>query len=721
VRALLAVLVASCGSDGTAVTDPDGGNIPGEIDASVDPLDGGGPGTPDGGGPGTPDGGGPGTPDGGGPGTPDGGGPGTADAGTSPWIVPPLDTCTPTVDKCAAPTTADPGIYASYRKDAYLPQAQYNEYPPDPTSGGRVQIATVAKQSGTVAKVIIDGVDAESIFSPATGQTAAFEWTHVWPRQVVAGEPIWVAFHSRSATWDGKTQAVIKVELAGGGVAVDGSFTVAKTPAPITYVTVSQDRASIIVHVRNDDTAPRTLARLLVNGRDVTQTACIPDKVVAPGTAAMFTVPLCTPASLGQAWTVVADWQGIADAVGVGRVLKPRFALETYNNTSECPYPGGKADQYARLRSAGIDTAYIHGGSCGSCGCDTRNVLETLLPQAGDYFAVVSKSVGFDLSPKLANTSGIAAWETGDESDGEIYDSMGVPNAAKKAKDSRELWQTYPEIPTFNGAKTNKHIGTFAGMADIQGIDLYVAACAPHITMFGNHPPIRGAYDYLRNARNNHMPGTTWLYSQGLSAAWNDKTPAGMKIHAQPDPQEILVQALSVVAAGGKGLMWFQVNAEEATLAPARWQAISQATRIIRAVRELLRLGDPTGMVQAPNDVIAEAVRAPGAIVVPVINLQTTMGPDDISCAASDLTGQVPHWVLASRTADVKVRIPDDLGVVDVFEVTAAGVVQAPAYSVSGREIRFGGLGLSNAQPVRLLVIAESTAVRSGVAAELLP
>ena len=44
---------------------------------------------------------------------------------------------------------------------------------------------------------------------------------------------------------------------------------------------------------------------------------------------------------------------------------------------------------------------------------------------------------------------------------------------------------------------TNKHVGVFAGMADIQGIDFYNAACAPHITEFGVIQ-LRGPYDYLR-------------------------------------------------------------------------------------------------------------------------------------------------------------------------------------------------------------------------------
>jgi len=67
----------------------------------------------------------------------------------------------------------------------------------------------------------------------------------------------------------------------------------------------------------------------------------------------------------------------------------------------------------------------------------------------------------------LPDTSGIMAWSTGDESDGQIYEN-GVPVAAGKAAKSLQAWLQYPEVPILNGGKTNRNIGSFAGMADVQ-------------------------------------------------------------------------------------------------------------------------------------------------------------------------------------------------------------------------------------------------------------
>ena len=72
----------------------------------------------------------------------------------------------------------------------------------------------------------------------------------------------------------------------------------------------------------------------------------------------------------------------------------------------------------------------------------------------------------------------------------------------------------YPAIPTYQGGKTNSHIGSYSGITDIQGMDAYLGACAPTIVPVIKPLPIDYPYLYLKNTRDNHMPLPTWLYSQ---------------------------------------------------------------------------------------------------------------------------------------------------------------------------------------------------------------
>ena len=232
-------------------------------------------------------------------------------------------------------------------------------------------------------------------------------------------------------------------------------------------------------------------------------------------------------------------------------------------------------------------------------------------------------------------------------------------------------------------------------MTDIQGMDVYIGGCAPHITAWGTHPPVRMPFDYLRNTRNNHMPLPTWLYAQGLSpvGAWK----------AQPSPSEVMAQGVMVIAAGGKGLMWFQANQEKAAAVPASWQAMEDVNRITRGVRHWLRVGDPVGYATSTADDIVESIPAGDAIVVPVISLDVTQAPDDLACALISR----PH-VWASVMRDVTVQVPRDMDLRALYEVTPSGAVPVHTYSVSERRVTIHDVRTDDAMPARVFVLAGS-------------
>lgn len=641
------------------------------------------------------------------------------DAADSPdgggtFLLPPVASCAPQGDACA-PTAATPGVFATFRKDFYLPS--YAEPTPVPEHGGRFHIASVSLVSGEVTGVFIDGQDVSTMLVEPL-----MEWYHVWPTTVTAGEPVWFAFHSRNPAWDSAASGQIRIETTGGN-AVDSAFPVARTKVPLTYVTTSDDRSSLLIHAHNVDTGSHQLTSLLVNGRDVlgSDVACIADPEIPAGGSVLWEVPLCTPAEPGAPWTVVARYQNTADAVGVGRILKPHFVVEAWSKGSDCAFPGVPGGSFDAHRAAGFDTQYMYFGG-NDCGFDPGQMTNVTAPATDDLFLLIGDDFLHLPNPASAitDTSATVGFLTGDESDGSIYEN-GSPRPAAKADDARRLWSMYPELTVYNGAKTNKNVGSFAGMTDVQGIDFYVAACAPHITQWGNHPPLRGAYDYLLNTRNNHMPLPTWQYAQGLHSGWN-RDILGMNISVQPDPQEIWIQAMSVVAAGGKGIMWFQTDQSEASGHPARWDAIAKSNWSIRGVRRLLREGDLTGAASADDHTIVDAIRSRDAIVVPVINLRASSTPTDLACAAVATEAMVPHWVLENASPVVQVDVPPDFGVADVFEVANAQVIDpSSSFSIQGRSVVFDGLPLSNAVPVRLIVLAANTDLRQEVASEMTP
>lgn len=707
-----ALLMAACSSGADT-----SGNAPGEPDASLDGAAGqdasagsGGTGQDAGDAGASADA----MPDGAGG---DAGSGGAAGAGgdAGDWLMPPTVTCKAQGNPCQA-MTATSGLFASYRKDTYLPTSAYNEPTPVPKDGGRFHVAAIAKVSGDVTAVLLNGQNVDALLVEPT-----MEWYHVWPATVTAGEPVWFAFHSRNPAWDTATSAQLVIETT-GGQAVQGTFAVASTPVPLTYVTTTDDYSKFLIHVRNQAAVPHEITGLILNGRDVygAGVACVPKSVLAPGESSLITVPLCKPAKAGDPWTVVVTYANAPAAVGVGRVIRPHFVVEAWSVGDDCAFPGATNSTFAVHEAAGFDTQYMYWGNNGTCNYDGAEIANTIAPPLGDFFVLVGDNFLDKPSPQTAITdsSAVAGFLTGDESDGEVYVN-GVPHASTKAADARRLWSMYPELPVYNGAKTNKNVGSFAGMTDIQGLDFYVAACAPHITAWGTHPPLRGAYDYLVNMRANHMPLPTWMYAQGLHGGWN-RTVLGTEVHVQPDPQEIAVQAMSVVAAGGKGLMWFQTSQKEAQHKPARWDAISSINWTVRGVRRLLREGDVTGAASTDGNALVEAIRSREAIVVPVINLDAAAVPTDVACAAVASEAMVPHWTLKDAVRSVMVQVPEDFGVADVFEVLDGAVIEPSApWVIDKREFRFEGVPLSNAVPTRLFVLAVNKTLRGEVAAAM--
>lgn len=625
--------------------------------------------------------------------------------------IPAVTSCTPKADACAVATVVN-ATHATYRKDNFYPTDVYPEPTEEPLDGGRFHIVTTAQASGTITSISINGTNVEDLLTQKK-----IEWYHYWPQSVTAGRPVWVAFHSRNAEWDQASSGQLSIRTETEET-VNTEFAVAANPVPITYVTTDETRTVRLIHLQNADSKPHTVTRLIVDGVDVLEAgiACLPSGTIAPGEAVMWTVPQCQPLKLGAPWSVVVEFSDLTPSVGVGRVIRPFFPIEAWPNSSECPLPGVNDATHRLATQGGLDTLYIYWNGYQECGYDRDMMFNETLPARADTFLLLGDDFPFENPPEnaLPNREAILGFLTGDESDWNIYDENGYPNAAKKAAKTRAVWSHFPDLFTYNGAMTNKRIGTFAGMADVQGIDLYTGACPPHIFDFGFFPPLRAPYDYLRNARNNHMPLPTWLYSQGIHGGWP----------TQPTPQEILVQALSVVAAGGKGLMWFQYVAELAKTFPETWAAMVKANWIIRGVRKYLREGDITGMARSDNETLVELIRSREVIVVPMITLAADEGPTDEQCLRFQLgiEPEPPRWILTEREVSLTVTLPDDFSIEDAFEITDGHVADlAYPASLSGRELTLEGIPFNNDRPVRVLVFAANLLVRENVAAAMTP
>lgn len=612
-------------------------------------------------------------------------------------LIPPVSTCAPSGTACSgAPVTA---VYASYRKDVFLSESAYAEQLPDPTSGGRVQIALVSAVTGNVTSLSVDGQDADVAVS-----AGKLDWYHVWPRAVKKGEPVWVALHSHDAGYDTPRDVPLAIHTDAGDAA-NATFRNEIAQAPLAAVSLSDARDAMLIHIVNTDSSAHTIDKLVVGGKDATASACIPEKTLAPGQSTLITAPLCAPLAAGDAWTAAVTFTDAKPAVGVGRAIDEHFAIETWPSSADCPFPGGIAANYDDHRAKGFDTFFLHGGTyeCGTTGTD---FLANIQATAGVY-ALVTEDVAAASTPSHA--IGILL---GDESDSS-YGKSSAPDSQPQAIATRSLghWLAHPAAATYLGGSRNRLAGTYSGVADLAGMDFYVAACAPHATAFGNAPPLRGAYDYVRNTAENHAPLPTWLYAQGLHVGWDVSVSGTIVAHRQPNAAEAKIQAMSVIAAGGKGLMYFQTDLTEAKLAPDTWSAIGALNRDVASLGTRLARGGVTGDASvSTKDAIAAAIRVSDAIIVPVIDLASSSAPTDLGCAI----GQDLHFAVSAQSVDLTVTIPDDLAYNDAFEVQGGKVLDV-APTITGRTLEVTGISLDAMTPTRLFVFAKDGAARADV------
>lgn len=630
-------------------------------------------------------------------------------------FIDPVATCAPTLSDCVA-QTAVTGIYANYRKDFYYPDYQEgdlidpNKRVPAPVDGGRFHITAIAQATGKVTALKIDGVLVDDLIAQKK-----MVWAHPYPFTVTAGEPVWIAFHSQETKWDGAgATGAVRLETD-GGVALDGTFPVSLPAIPFTYITTTDNYTKLLIHLQNRTAEMQTLTRLVVNGRDVTDAACIPNKSLLPGEPALWTLDLCSATAPGELWTVTAEWQNAVPSTAGGRVIREFYPIETWQSTSDCPWPGSDQENYDRHRAASIDTFYMHGGNAGTCNINLKTTIETTAVQ-NDFYVLATSDVlkNGDGTPTIAITDRVAGYFSGDEADGHIYEDPVEDYATVpwgKYKNHTEWsWTNYPEIPVYLGGSRHRNVGAFAGCTDVQGFDFYFAACAPTITVVDiNKPAPRVAFDLLYAVREDHMPLPTWLYSQALGTMWGEPPLGGGK--RVPDAGEQRVSMYMVLAAGAKGMMLFQTNMDLADENPGTWEQIGKVSKDIKAMKELLRTADYGQPLAAGSDVIATLLRTRQALILVVTGIKTDNVVSQAACAAAD-----PHWVFSTVNQNVTFFVPGDLGLDDYFEVRDGAVYDLGGVTIDtfNRTVT-APVALDKNMPTRLYVFTEGTAIRGQI------
>ena len=277
----------------------------------------------------------------------------------------------------------------------------------------------------------------------------------------------------------------------------------------LTLSTPSSGRSEAVLHVHNnDESSPHDLRNLTFDGLRVPNaTATVP-----AGGHATFVARLTAQKRAAQVWTASIATETGTLGFGGRADVSERLVTGVWPHSTDCPLPGANDQNAAQLKSMGVNSVFYHFDdfqkNCG--GGDLHSLVDTLANDTSpNAFHVLTDFVTAE-SVKPESLKFIDALFIGDEVDGD-YDSDHLMKALKR---SMQAQQAAPNTLTFQGSKTTRNVGSFAGITDIQASDAYCAACAPTMLAVVLPLPVDYPYKYLRNARDNHAPLPFWGYGQ---------------------------------------------------------------------------------------------------------------------------------------------------------------------------------------------------------------
>jgi hypothetical protein len=361
--------------------------------------------------------------------------------------------------------------------------------------------------------------------------------------------------------------------------------------------------------------------------------------VVAPGRVGIVKVLLPQPAPLltNLVVRVVAARAG-GGTVTVGapiRLLEPWFPLGHWYSSQ---YDSAQKLRYSRLGHLDMVAGAPNSGSAMNNGA--RDYHLRTVPFA--FTSDTNKAPDPNQVVPNVGIENLLAWFLRDEPD---INSVASADLVAYA----ETFQTLdPTHPVYGNLASNRKGSEYGQFTDIVGVDHYSAYSAPNLipsTWVLRKAQLEETLEYVDVLKRNTEPKVMWNWPQGVAqGTWG----------TQPRDWAIDLQFWMNVMGGSKGLFWFLYREEHLAGNESKFDAMQRCVRRLAQVRNLLLYGETMDLVTVTPGakVKARAIISEDAVVVPVINLDYTVGglafsPSySLSTETASLTVPVPHWLL---------------------------------------------------------------------------
>lgn len=557
--------------------------------------------------------------------------------------------------------------------------------------------------SSNLTSVTVNGQEALNL-PVVTPSTEQLDWAKAFYQPTT--HQFWLAFHTRNQAWFQGPNAVLNISVVdSAGNCLFGSYAPVLTTANLTWITPlpscpagTAGQQCWIAHVHNYDPAsPYTLPSLSFDGASVTTTPPLP-ATLPPSSHLVLTFAVPQVHARGDLFTVQ-----LGPGLGYGgRTPDLRYPIEVWPRSSDCPVPGVNDTTASELTSHGIDTVfYAKGDFESNCHVSFANAANVLAPRNDFYLFTDVDGMSVVNASGIDHVSGILL---ADEGDGNLDQNLRA-----LSQTSNQMNAQYPNVLTYQGGKTNRYDGAYAGITDWQGLDFYVAACAPTIVTVVATLPLQGSYAYIKNARDNHTPLPSITYSQ-LYGNWD----------VEPHGNELVVEIASVLLAGSKGITMFQSVQQYFDSNRADWDGVVKSLLLSIAspiVREVLRSGDIQSFAFTSSDhgdpiasisSLTEVIRNHEYILIVVVSTDAS-GYSNLLCHVyvSDHWNFVDHTVSAITIAVSSDAVVTQDNVAALSEIVAGSPVAPNTVEavLSGSTLTLSNVTLSADNPVRLFLL----------------
>ncbi len=477
-----------------------------------------------------------------------------------------------------------------------------------PEHGGLILGFFRASAAATVTEVLLDGQAADP-------QHGVVQWCEIVDPNLDAGEIGIVRCYTKQSRYDAGNP--VAVEVRAGPTTVWAKSAVLPAPGLTpSYVTSTEARDEILVHVRNDSATSRTVTGLEIDGLDVTAFAVVDAPALAPKGVATIRVPRPDGVPVGRwlAFTVRSS-DGVNETRDTRalRLFRPHFGVGDWTQAqgggAQSPYQDSTVLQ--QYLDRGIDLFLW----TPTAEAPPELVLDQLAEQHDFYVwmhqshpdpALVSAWRGH---PRLIFNAVAGEPEFGDPSSQTLAEVQA----------NRALWGETTPLWVYNACMY--HFSEWAPLGDVGGMDHYAIwapKCNTNLPLFYNDL-IQYVGKYAAEVKRAAEPSPSFMWTQGL---YEDDVRC-------PSADEIRAQWYQVVGRGAKTVLWFLARPELDDICSA-----SSLAEIGRLKQELVPMR--TALLEgevAPAGTVARSV-------TPFVDVTATVGPRAMVLTLTDYSYQ---------------------------------------------------------------------------------